>query len=374
MVTTRATSRSTAARTSVVTPSFRSRRGAARPRRPGSRRAWSACSSPTRATRACSRTRTCAGSAVRARTCCRRTRRCRSCARPPTTSTSRRRTRSIRPTTSARPRAVSSTRCATRPAPGWDATFGYGRVNAYEMVKAVRAGRIPPEADITGPAWFDVLPAQGAVKVTGRVAATRARSYDYRVEWATGLQPPAYPATDTWHVAAERTDVRSPREGTLAQLDLAQIAAALPDHGRGAPVDPTTGQARRRALQRARARRRHRARRHRRRAAGHLAEAGVRPRRPGSARGLSPSRRERVHRAAGVRGPRRPPRRRADRRDRRRRDPRLRLARPRHPRLAGARDGRAVVAGEVAHGPNRRHPPAGERDHVRRAGRRGPRR
>jgi hypothetical protein len=125
--------------------------------------------------------------------------------------------------------------------PGWDATFGYGRANAYEMVKAVRAGRIPPEADITRPAWFDVLPTTGVVKVTGRVAATRARSYDYRVEWAPGLQPPAYPATDAWHVAAERTDVRSPRQGPLAQLDLAQIAAVLPDLGRGAPVDPTTG-------------------------------------------------------------------------------------------------------------------------------------
>ena len=27
---------------------------------------------------------------------------------------------------------------------GWDATFGYGRVNAYEMLKALRDGRIPP--------------------------------------------------------------------------------------------------------------------------------------------------------------------------------------------------------------------------------------
>ncbi|MBV9950677.1 MAG: hypothetical protein JO291_01905, partial [Acidimicrobiia bacterium] len=57
---------------------------------------------------------------------------------------------------------------------GWDATFGYGRVNAYEMLKAVRARRIPPEAMIDGPKWFDVLPTSGTVPVTGRVAADRA--------------------------------------------------------------------------------------------------------------------------------------------------------------------------------------------------------
>ena len=296
-----------------------------------------------------SRTRRCAGSGGRAPTCCPRTRRCRSCARPRTTSTSRRRTRSIPPTTSARRPAASSTRCATRPAPGWDATFGYGRANAYEMVKAVRAGRIPPEADITGPAWFDVLPAHGRREGDRTRRGRRARrSYDYRVEWTTGLQPPAYPGHR--RVARRRPSARTCARRvtvTLAQLDLAQIAAVLPDHGRGAPVDPATGQARRRTVQRARARRGHRARRHRRRAAGHLAEAGVRARRPGSARGYPASRRGCVDRAAGVRGPRRPPRRRADRRDRRRRDPRVRLAWSRHPRLAGAHDGRAVVAGEV---------------------------
>ncbi len=81
--------------------------------------------------------------------------------------------------------------------PGWDATFGYGRVNAYEMVKAVRHGRIPPEADITSPRWFDLLPAEGRLRIEGRVAAVRARSYDYRVEWAVGLQPPPHPAVDS---------------------------------------------------------------------------------------------------------------------------------------------------------------------------------
>jgi hypothetical protein len=125
--------------------------------------------------------------------------------------------------------------------PGWDATFGYGRINAYEIVKAVRDGRIPPEAEVSSPLWFDVLPTHGTVNVTGRVAAARASSYDYRVEWATGLQPPPNPAADTWHVVAQGTNLRQPRDGVLGSLDLAQVAAALPDGGTGAPVDPATG-------------------------------------------------------------------------------------------------------------------------------------
>lgn len=123
--------------------------------------------------------------------------------------------------------------------PGWDGTFGYGRINAYEMVKAVRDGVIPPEAMIDAPAWFDVLGVTGTVAVTGHVAAPRADSYDYEVQWAAGMQGPEYPATDTWHTVGGQSGLASPVDGTLAHLDLAEIAAALPDGGHGAPVDPT---------------------------------------------------------------------------------------------------------------------------------------
>jgi hypothetical protein len=127
--------------------------------------------------------------------------------------------------------------------PGWDATFGFGRVNAFEMVKAVRAGRIPPEADITGPSWFDVLPTSGKLRVTGRVAADRARSYDYRVEWTTGMQPPAYPGRDTWHLVAARHNQRVARNGTLAEIHLAQIGprcrAAATARRSTPPASPT---------------------------------------------------------------------------------------------------------------------------------------
>ncbi len=123
---------------------------------------------------------------------------------------------------------------------GWDATTGYGRINIYEAVKAVRAGHIPPEADITTPQWFDVLPTTGTLAVKGRVAATRASSYDYKVEWATGLQPPNFPATDNWHVVSQHTGLHAPLSGVLGSINLASVAAALPNDGNGPPVDPAT--------------------------------------------------------------------------------------------------------------------------------------
>jgi FG-GAP-like repeat len=53
------------------------------------------------------------------------------------------------------------------------------------------------------------------------------------------MQPPAYPGRDTWHLVAARHNQRVARNGTLAEIHLAQIAAALPGGGNGAPVDAT---------------------------------------------------------------------------------------------------------------------------------------
>ena len=121
--------------------------------------------------------------------------------------------------------------------PGWDATFGYGRINAYEMVKAVRDHKVPPEAMIDSPGWLSVEGITGSVPVTGHVAAPKAESYDYELQWATGMEAPAYPAADTWHSAGGATGLTAPIDGALGSLNLADIAAALPDGGHGAPVD-----------------------------------------------------------------------------------------------------------------------------------------
>jgi len=129
---------------------------------------------------------------------------------------------------------LDTVRYPTRP--GWDQVHGYGRINAYELLRAVDAGAIPPEADITGPLWFDVLPATGTVDVTGRVAAVRADSYDYRLEWAPGVQGPEHPGTDLWRVVDAADGLTAPLDGVLGSLDLAAVAAELTDGAGGAPV------------------------------------------------------------------------------------------------------------------------------------------
>jgi hypothetical protein len=76
--------------------------------------------------------------------------------------------------------------------PGFDQRFGYGRANAASMMKAIDDGLIPPEVDIVSPEWFTpVFADRGApsIAVVGRVAASRAKSYDYKIEWAPGVQP-----------------------------------------------------------------------------------------------------------------------------------------------------------------------------------------
>ena len=117
--------------------------------------------------------------------------------------------------------------------PGWDATTGFGRVNTYEAVRAAAAGEIPPEADMTGPSWFDVLPTTGTVDVTGTLAANRSSAYSYKVQWTTGLQSAPYPAQDQWRTIADASARTAPTTGRLATLDLATIAASLPNGGVG---------------------------------------------------------------------------------------------------------------------------------------------
>ncbi len=119
---------------------------------------------------------------------------------------------------------------------GWDATTGYGRINAYESVLAASEGNIPPEADITSPEWFSINPTSGSLAVHGRVAAVRSSSYGYRVEWTVGLQTDPYPASDTWTIAGAANGLTAPTEGVLGNIDLARVAAALPDGATGTPT------------------------------------------------------------------------------------------------------------------------------------------
>jgi hypothetical protein len=76
--------------------------------------------------------------------------------------------------------------------PGWDQRFAYGRANIYRSLTALKSGLVPPEVDITSPEWFAPIYADrsGAqIAVVGRIAAGRAQSYDYKVEWGAGVEP-----------------------------------------------------------------------------------------------------------------------------------------------------------------------------------------
>jgi hypothetical protein len=109
---------------------------------------------------------------------------------------------------------------------GWDPYFGYGRVNAYRAVQAVMEGRIPPEAEIRSPRWFEPLnPGQVSVEVSGKVAAVRADSYQYSVEYAVGWNP----SESDWVSAYGSSPRYEPYEGVLATLDLGKIYGAVQD-------------------------------------------------------------------------------------------------------------------------------------------------
>ena len=118
--------------------------------------------------------------------------------------------------------------------PGWDGTFGFGRINAFEAVRAVAAGEIPPEADLTSPSFFEVLPASGTLDIEADLAATRSAGFSYRVQWTTGAQAPPHPGADQWRTVATGDAVNAPVSGRVGSIDLAEVAAAIPGGATGA--------------------------------------------------------------------------------------------------------------------------------------------
>jgi len=104
---------------------------------------------------------------------------------------------------------------------GWDQRFGWGRINAFHSVTAVREGAIPPEVDLTNPDWFRSLyPArEGSVSLRGSIAARRAESFDYVIEWARGVEP----GDDDWTTIAMGAGVTEPLEGEIATWDISGL-------------------------------------------------------------------------------------------------------------------------------------------------------
>jgi hypothetical protein len=112
---------------------------------------------------------------------------------------------------------------------GWDQRFGYGRVNAYQAVVAVREGRIPPEVDIVYPDWFrPIYPAQTpSITLRGKIDARRAPAFDWVIEWAAGIEP-----TDAeFTTLASGTDATDAIEGDLVTWDISGLEIDNADDG-----------------------------------------------------------------------------------------------------------------------------------------------
>ncbi len=96
----------------------------------------------------------------------------------------------------------------TLPFPGlpgatFNVQYGYGRPNVYQAVQAVRAGRIPPTADIVEPVWYqEVDPTRKrTLRVSAALGARTPGRYAWTVQYGLGPQP----------LESEFTTVRSGR-------------------------------------------------------------------------------------------------------------------------------------------------------------------
>jgi hypothetical protein len=125
---------------------------------------------------------------------------------------------------------------------GWDMYSGYGRINAWRAVELISdsttaAPKIPPEAEIDSPSWFEILPTSGSVAIEGRAAANRADNFDWVLEWAPGPQPPEWPAADSWFPIASGSSSQAV-SGVLGNLDMASVATMM-GQVTGPPTTPS---------------------------------------------------------------------------------------------------------------------------------------
>jgi hypothetical protein len=120
--------------------------------------------------------------------------------------------------------------------PGWDQYYGYGRANVHAAVNRVVPGLIPPEADLVRPGWFETLDPQKRplVEISGRVAASRAGSYRYSVEYGLGVEP----REEDFVLIAESGSLTTPLNGTLASWNTAALLS-FADRRPSAPNDFT---------------------------------------------------------------------------------------------------------------------------------------
>jgi hypothetical protein len=107
--------------------------------------------------------------------------------------------------------------------PGFNPTSGYGRIDAARLVQWISSGRIPPQAEIDGLPWYQVLSPSQQVTVSGVMGTTRSPSWRYEVQVAPGEAP----AQSAWRVVSSGTG-HGVRTGLLARIPLTRVAALFP--------------------------------------------------------------------------------------------------------------------------------------------------
>ena len=87
---------------------------------------------------------------------------------------------------------------------GWDAFYGYGRLNLGRSALRVAAGDIPPSVRLTSPEWFGYVRSDGpAIEVVGSVSAPRASGVSWTLEVAAGVEPDEWTSVASGDGAAD---------------------------------------------------------------------------------------------------------------------------------------------------------------------------
>jgi hypothetical protein len=109
--------------------------------------------------------------------------------------------------------------------PGWDQHFGYGLPDLGLAMERIEERRIPPQALITGPPWFQPLNVeqQDSVDISGRVSARRASGFTFRLQWAPGIEP----AESEFQDIGGEVSRRRAFDGRLGTIDLDEVRDAL---------------------------------------------------------------------------------------------------------------------------------------------------
>ena len=152
---------------------------------------------------------------------------------------------------------------------GHDQFYGYGRANLDKGTSALiddpanpGPAKVPPEAEIFSPQWFQPLdPSQAAIDVDGEVFA-RGADYRCQVLVAPGQYPNEHKTTDTppgdfkpissgycdGSTLHTGNDAETQHSGTLASIDVAELKSRFPAGtdftGAQPPATPATGNGR----------------------------------------------------------------------------------------------------------------------------------